>query len=708
MFYNWKYLLVYLFVLSFLINAQSYSLVWSDEFFSSSLNTNNWTMETGGGGWGNNELQYYTDRLDNAYIEDGKLVIEAKEESFGGRNYTSARLKTEGKKFFKYGKIEARIKLPHGQGIWPAFWMLGENIGSVSWPACGEIDIMEKIGGTNNENVVYGTLHWEENGHASYGGHYNLNGSVFSEDYHIFGIEWTPQTIKWYVDGTMYHSTDITPAGLSEFHEDFFILLNVAVGGDWPGPPDGTTVFPQKMYVDYVRVYADQSAIPQVALAIPASGTTFDPYTDINIKADVTFEGDLTQVDFYQDAVKIGSTGLEPFEMNWRNVSPGCYKISAKAISANGYVGQSQVIEVQVGETCSEFPYTGSPTLIPGKIEAENFNGGDPGTAFNDTEVQNQGGAYRISDQVDLQLCSDVGGGYNIGWTVVGEWMKYFVEVDESGDYIISSRIASSAGTGAFRVEFDGVDKTGTINVPNTGGWQTWSSVNSDPVTLQKGVYSMRVFVEGGDFNFNRMDIYPQDAEPSITIISPNGGEILGKNSIQEVVWKSVLVDDVAIGLSTDNGTSWNFITQKTTCDFGVYRWIAPDVNANECLVMIIDKSNSSLRDTSDTTFIIDDVSNVSPVNSHPKDFILEQNYPNPFNPTTNISFRIPDSGKRKFTTLTIYDVLGKVVAIPLSGNLQAGEHRVSFDASGLPSGIYFGVLVSENYKSTIKMSLLK
>ncbi len=155
------FLLLALFLtVSVTVQAQSYTLVWSDEFLGSTINPNNWTHETGGGGWGNNELQYYTDRADNSYIQNGKLVIEAKEESFGGRDYTSARLITKGKQFFKYGRIEARMKLPYGQGLWPAFWMLGENISSIGWPACGEIDIMEMIGGTNNNHVVHGTLHW--------------------------------------------------------------------------------------------------------------------------------------------------------------------------------------------------------------------------------------------------------------------------------------------------------------------------------------------------------------------------------------------------------------------------------------------------------------------------------------------------------------------------------------------------------------------
>jgi len=239
------------------LNAQNYQLVWSDEFDGTTINTANWTHETGGGGWGNNELEYYTNRSVNSYIENGNLVIQALKESYGGRSYTSARMISKDKKYFTYGKIEARIKLPYGKGIWPAFWTLGQNIASVGWPTCGEIDIMELIGGGVNDKKVYGTAHWNSNGHASYGGNYSLGTGIFADAYHIFSITWDSKMIRWYVDGFNYVSIDISPAGLAAFQKNHFILLNLAVGGNWPGSPDASTAFPQKMYVDYVRVYQD-------------------------------------------------------------------------------------------------------------------------------------------------------------------------------------------------------------------------------------------------------------------------------------------------------------------------------------------------------------------------------------------------------------------------------------------------------------------
>jgi beta-glucanase (GH16 family) len=230
------------------------TLVWRDEFNGPSINSSDWTFETGAGGWGNNELQFY--RAENAAIQDGNLVITAKKESFQGSDYTSTRMITKNKKSFQYGRIDIRAVLPKGQGIWPALWMLGANIDAQPWPKCGEIDIMEMIGGSGKEKTVYGTGHWDNAGQqADAGGNYSLTGKVFSDEFHVFSIVWTASSIIWYVDNVQYYVLSITPAGLSEFKNQFFFIFNIAVGGNWPQDPDGTTIFPQHMIVDYVRVF---------------------------------------------------------------------------------------------------------------------------------------------------------------------------------------------------------------------------------------------------------------------------------------------------------------------------------------------------------------------------------------------------------------------------------------------------------------------
>ena len=233
--------------------ASTWNLAWSDEFDGSSLNTANWTAETGtgSGGWGNNELQYYTNRSQNLQVTGGNLVITAQKEAYGGMNYTSARIKTQGLKNFTYGKIEARIKLPSGQGLWPAFWMLGSNINTVGWPASGETDIMERV---NNNAFVNGTVHWDAGGHAEYG---QVSGNLDFSQYHVYSVEWDANYIRWFVDGTQFNAFYIEngTGNTEEFQKPFFLLLNLAVGGNWPGAPNSATSFPAQMLVDYVRVY---------------------------------------------------------------------------------------------------------------------------------------------------------------------------------------------------------------------------------------------------------------------------------------------------------------------------------------------------------------------------------------------------------------------------------------------------------------------
>jgi len=248
---------------------QGYSLTWSDEFSGNALNTANWTHEIGNGsnGWGNNELQYY--RAENTSVANGHLTIEARQENFGGRAYTSSRLKTQGKQFFQYGRVDIRAVLPQGTGMWPALWMLGESISDVSWPASGEIDIMELRG--DEPNKISGTAHWQQNPGDWQSSYYSsgcaypnctnndpeLDSGTFADEFHVFSIVWNQNQILWYLDDASvpFHYIDITPTSLNELQGDFFFLFNIAVGGNFLTNPNGTASFPQKMIVDYIRVF---------------------------------------------------------------------------------------------------------------------------------------------------------------------------------------------------------------------------------------------------------------------------------------------------------------------------------------------------------------------------------------------------------------------------------------------------------------------
>ena len=241
-------------------------LTWSDEFNAadgSAIDSQKWTAETGGKGWGNNELEYYTTSTRNARQERGTLVIEAIRENYAGpdgltRSYTSARLKTQAKFSQAYGRFEVRLKMPSGQGMWPAFWMLGDDIAAVGWPACGEIDIVENIG--REPSIVHGTIHGPGySGAHGIGSPFTLpNNRRFRDNFHRFAVEWEPQQIRFYVDQHLYATRrpeDLPPGTKWVYDHPFFMILNLAVGGYWPGNPDETTEFPQKMLVDYVRVY---------------------------------------------------------------------------------------------------------------------------------------------------------------------------------------------------------------------------------------------------------------------------------------------------------------------------------------------------------------------------------------------------------------------------------------------------------------------
>jgi len=240
-----------------------WTLVWADEFESDTINPNNWNFQVEKAGRFNDEWQRYTNSSENAYIENNCLVIKAIHESdiHGHNQYTSARLNTANKQSWTYGKIVARMKLPHGQGIWPAFWMLGANIdengGDTPWPQTGEIDIMELFG-YKDDAVVEANLHYANKAgkHTQMGSvDFELEEGIFADDFHTFELEWEANAISWFVDGKKFATRSITSEEFKPFHKDFFILLNIAVGGEFAGRPDASSKFPQYMYVDWVRVY---------------------------------------------------------------------------------------------------------------------------------------------------------------------------------------------------------------------------------------------------------------------------------------------------------------------------------------------------------------------------------------------------------------------------------------------------------------------
>jgi len=318
----------------------SYELVWSDEFNQDSTNVSLdsefWDYDLGYGsdGWGNDEWQLYTNATENVRVEDGNMVISALcpsgNPSKRDGSVTSARVKTQNKKSFKYGKIVANIKAPTGTGMWPAFWMLGNSFETASWPYCGEIDIMEISPMLHGENTTMCTMHWwddsigEEGAYNSYGTTYELN-EPLSDDYHVYEVEWDAQRIIGKIDNITYYTKVIDPVTMSEFMQNYFLIFNVAVGGNLGGAPDDTTVWPQEMLVDWVRVYqTEESLIPIETYGIFTDETPVDAGLEIGANADI-----VVWVDEWTGTLTLVGGTIPPYEgdnvISWASNNMGWF-----------------------------------------------------------------------------------------------------------------------------------------------------------------------------------------------------------------------------------------------------------------------------------------------------------------------------------------------------------------------------------------------
>ncbi|MDR1563857.1 MAG: family 16 glycosylhydrolase [Oscillospiraceae bacterium] len=533
--------------------APDWNLVWSDEFNGNSLNTANWTAEigTGSGGWGNNELEYYTDRQENLAVTGGNLVITARNEAYGGMNYTSARIKTQGKKSFTYGKIEASIKLPTGQGLWPAFWTLGESIAGEGWPACGEIDIMERVNFDDHSN---GYIHWWADGQADYG---TVSGYIDFSQFHTYSIEWDANAIKWFVDGVQFLEANIKNGvnGTEEFHRPQFLLLNLAVGGQWPGNPNGSTPFPAQMLVDYVRVYQDGGTVitdpenpdpepspfatpnlaPGKAIFASSLETPEFPATLANdVNAETRWSSALSDnqwiyVDLGKDYMVNGArllwedayatnyridvaTANPQSEASWNTVYSnanghgGTESIPIDAVPAR-YVRMYGISRAtQYGFSLYEFEvYGGEIFNVPATFNATKWTAKSP-------EIEND----------------TLNGKDFVGYLIDGSYLDYYINVPQAGAYNIT--LNASVGLAGERnvALYSGTTQVGTLPIAVNGSdWFNFQP-NSGSFTLPAGLQKLRLVVN------NSVNIENITIEPAI-VLPPEPDSLTVTSSANEL-----------------------------------------------------------------------------------------------------------------------------------------------------------------------------
>ncbi len=557
---------------SLVAKDDEWELVWKDEFEGPKIDTSKWNFIEKGDGFGNNELQFYTGRPENAYIENGCLILRAIPEDYQGNEYTSAKLTTQNKGDWTYGRFEIKAKMPIGQGLWPAIWMMPTDEKMYGgWPNCGEIDIMEYLG--HKPDTVYGTVHYGIPHSQSQGEPYILtNGKKFSDDFHVFGLEWLPGEIRWLIDGKVYQTqkywysrapkeaTDFTyPA---PFDRNFYLQLNLAVGGNWPGDPDETTVFPQTMAVDYVRVYKYTGKLPEVediTYVVPESSA--GPRTPIgmgNYVYNGRFDQGKKRLGYWDlrvanDAAASMAVGVTPEERECRitikkpgkgpesvqlvqerfpleNDNEYTLKFDARSIKnrtiqvalrKSGSKSPTYLLEnVTLNATMKSFSYNltmKEPTDHGVELQ---FNvGGNTDDVILDNisfvkyrkpmtvngfTVINGPDFYEM-EGVQAENCAE--GGQNVGWIDTGDWMKYDIDVNQAGNYLAMFRVASQPG-GWASAQLDTQTPETIFWKADimTGAWQNWTTISTN-IYLTKGTHSL--FFAGDRVNLHWIKLTP-------------------------------------------------------------------------------------------------------------------------------------------------------------------------------------------------------
>jgi len=684
-----------------------WELIWSDEFEGTELDLSKWSYQYGTGasdglsGWGNAELQYYTDRPDNIFVQDGKLHIVALEESFAGMDYTSARIRSINNGDWRYGRFEASIKLPEGQGIWPAFWMMPTDAVYGGWPASGEIDIMELVG--HQPNVLHGTIHYGPP-HTYSGGSYTLPSGNFSDDFNTFAIEWENGEIRWYVNDIHYH-TETNWFSESQdfpapFEQRFHFLLNVAVGGHWPGSPDATTEFPQQMVVDYVRVYQDINAEARVSMPLLFEDRFFNweqAFTD--------FEGGSVSVVENPDSDQVNSSDwVGMMVKDGGQFYGGSWFETERSFS---FSSEHNEITMKVWS-----PREDVPILV--KLEQQD------GTAEYETVVNTT-----ASGEWENMTWTVSAEGYNQDWDIIT--LIFDFEDGQVGD-----------GSENHTWFFDDMDVFGLdLDQPSGPGGILPVSL---PLTFEdSGIDWDRVFTgfSGGEITVVE-NPEPDEVNDSNWVgkMVKDGGAFWGgaffvtsdvfrfdedNHTITMNVWSPREDVQVLMKVEQQSGVA-EFESAVPTTTSGQWEEMSWDMSGAgfetqwDLITLIFDFEDGQIGDGSaNFTWYFDDLyvfasgTGTSVENSRnetPQKVQLFQNYPNPFNPNTQITYALPQSSN---VTLSVYNVVGQRVATLVNNEQRtAGSHTVTFDASNLASGMYIYRIQADNFVQTRKMMLVK
>lgn len=541
---------------------EKWILVWSDEFDGPQIDRSKWTHVVAGGGFGNNEHQFYTDERENSFIENGMLVIQALRKDREGHRYTSAKMHTQHKGDWLYGRFEIRARVPTGQGIWPAIWFMPTDYEKYGgWPSCGEIDLMEAVG--RDPFAVHGTLHYG-NPWKNTGSHYRLpDGSRFADDFHVFALEWAPGRFEWFVDGVSYlvqtNWYTSAPGAMwpAPFDQKFYIQLNLAVGGNWPGAPDDTTPLPSRFVVDYVRVYQFTGSYPPVESrpAAPPELRPRAPLPDGNLVYNGTFDDESEWRIESQDRargdmairggrleIQVHETGDRPWQVQVLQTRLNIERGRAYAVSFDAHSDRPRRIAVSVGKASQhwdnysgEMPVDLGTAPAPcravfrmrhdtdpvarlmfqvasqkGRIWIDNVRVEPTDTRVarrleNDTRIEAE--HFDDAHGVRTQPCSE--GGLNVGWIETGDWTDFDVDVPRAGLWMIRARYSNGgAATGRMTIRPEG-GPDAALDLPVTGDWQAWATAQA-MVNLRAGPQRLRLLCARTGYNLNWVEFAPR------------------------------------------------------------------------------------------------------------------------------------------------------------------------------------------------------